>query len=169
MTRSLRRGDTALDADRIKYFADTDEVEATGNVRLRIGGDEVTGPRLRLRVGDSTGIFENPRFKLAPRDVLAPYRGGATVPVLTAIEPPPQISVEGRGEAAAVRFEGDGLYRASNARFTTCKPGQDDWFIEAGGARHRLGPASRDRAQRTPDVLRRRDAAHSMVYLLAER
>jgi LPS-assembly protein len=127
----LRRGDTALDADRIRYFVDTDEVEATGNVRLRVGGDEVTGPRLRLRVGDSTGIFESPRFKFAPREVQARQRS-ATRPVLTATEPEPQISVEGRGEAAAVRFSGEGRYRATDAKFTTCKPGQDDWFIQAG-------------------------------------
>lgn len=130
----LRRGDTRLTADRIKYFADTDEVEATGNVRLRVAGDEATGPRLRLRVGDTTGILEQPSFKFGERSVKVRgerQRG----PMLTAepgVAARPQTHVETRGTASALRFGGDEEYRMTDASFTTCKPGQDDWFIEAG-------------------------------------
>ena len=46
----IRRGDTTLTADRIKYFAEDDEAEAAGDVRLRMGADEMTGPRLRMRL-----------------------------------------------------------------------------------------------------------------------
>jgi LPS-assembly protein len=128
----FRRGDTTLTADRIRYFGDTDEAEATGNVKIRIGDDEVTGPRLRLRVGDTTGIMDNPSFKIAPRFVQARERRGLPHgPRLTATDPRPQINVEGRGEAKAVRFEGEEDYRVTDGTFTTCKPGQDDWFIRA--------------------------------------
>ena len=41
------------------------------------------------------------------------------------------VDVEGRGTAAAIRFEGDEHYRVTDGTFTTCKPGQDDWFIQA--------------------------------------
>lgn len=129
----LRRGDTRLTADRIRYSADTDEVEATGNVRLRVAGDEVSGPRLRLRVDDTTGIFEQPTFRFGERSVKVSGER-ARGPRLTAEDGTsrrPETYVETRGTAAALRFEGDKAYRMTDSSFTTCKPGQDDWFIEA--------------------------------------
>ncbi|HLB16046.1 MAG TPA: LPS-assembly protein LptD [Burkholderiales bacterium] len=130
----LRRGDTSLRADRLKYFQDTDEVEATGNVRIRIGEDEVTGPRLRLRIGDTTGIFESPSFQLAPREVRSRLKQGLPAgPTTTATEATGlRVTTEGRGEAKAFRFEGEERYRVTDGTFTTCRPGQDDWFIQAG-------------------------------------
>jgi len=130
----LRRGDTRLTADRLKYFADTDEVEATGNVRLRVAGDEATGPRLRLRIGDTTGILDQPTFRFGERSVKV--RGerqqGPTLTADPGAASRPQTYIETRGTAKAVRFDGDDQYRMTDASFTTCKPGQDDWFIEAG-------------------------------------
>lgn len=110
----LRRGDTSLTADRIYYLVPSDEAEATGNVRLRVGADEMTGPRLRLRLTDTTGIFESPSFQLAPRVLNENTR-----------------ATEARGDAAALRFDGEERYRITDGRFTTCKPGQDDWFVNA--------------------------------------
>jgi LPS-assembly protein len=130
----LRRGDTSLRADRIKYFQDTDEVEAIGNVRIRLGDDEATGPRLRLRIGDTTGIFESPSFRLAPREVRSRLKQGLPEgPSATATEAAGlRVTTEGRGEAKAFRFEGEERYRVTDGTFTTCRPGQDDWFIRAG-------------------------------------
>jgi LPS-assembly protein len=110
----LRKGNTSLLADRIEYLVPTDEAEATGNVRLRMGEDEMTGPRLRLRLHDTTGIFETPSFQLAPRELSPTARPTAA-----------------RGDAAALRFDGEERYRIADGRFTTCKPGQDDWFVNA--------------------------------------
>jgi LPS-assembly protein len=110
----LRKGNTSLFADRIEFVVPADEVEATGNVRLRLGPDEMTGPRLRLRMNDTTGIFESPNFQLAPRELSA-----TTLPAA------------GRGDAGALRFDGEERYRMTDGRFTTCKPGQDDWFVNA--------------------------------------
>lgn len=128
----LRRGDTRLTADRIVYFQDYGEVEATGNVRLRVAGDEIAGPRLRLRIDDTTGIFESPTFRFAPRGVA--IRGerqrGPTL-TATAGTGRAQTVVESRGTAEALRFSGEDQYRLTGGSFTTCKPGQDDWFIEA--------------------------------------
>jgi LPS-assembly protein len=129
----IRRGDTTLTADRIRYLAEDDEVEATGNVRLRIGADEMSGPRLRMRIGDSSGIFEQPSFHLAQRTVRSRLkRGLPPAAQVTATEDTRlRVDVEGRGEAAAIRFEGDERYRMTDGTFTTCKPGQDDWYIQA--------------------------------------
>ncbi len=129
----IRRGDTTLIADRIKYQTDVDEVEATGNVRLRVGEDLMTGPRLRMRIGDTSGIFESPSFNFAQRTVRSRLKRGLPPEAqLTATEDSRlRVDVEGRGEAGAIRFEGDQRYRVTDGTFTTCKPGQDDWFIQA--------------------------------------
>ena len=130
----LRRGDTRLTADRIKYFVDTDEVEATGNVRLRVAGDEAAGPRLRLRIGDTTGILEQPTFRFGERavKVRGERQRGPTLTADPATTTRAETQIETRGTASALRFGGDEEYRMTDASFTTCKPGQDDWFIEAG-------------------------------------
>jgi LPS-assembly protein len=130
----LRRGDTTLRADRIKYFQETDEAEAIGNVRIRIGEDEVSGPRVRLRIRDTTGIFESPQFHIAPRTVRSRLKQGLPAgPTVTGTEEGGlRVTTEGRGEAQAFRFEGEERYRVTDGTFTTCRPGQDDWFISAG-------------------------------------
>ena len=129
----IRRGDTTLTADRIKYFAEDDEAEAVGNVRLRIGADEMHGPRLRMRISDSSGIFEQPSFHLGQRAVRSRLKRGLPAGAqLTATEDARLVvDVEGRGQAGAIRFEGDERYRVTDGTFTTCKPGQDDWYIQA--------------------------------------
>ena len=129
----IRRGDTTLTADRIKYLAEDDEAEATGNVRLRMGVDQMTGPRLRMRISDSSGIFEQPSFHLGERAVRSRLKKGMPAGAqLTATgDTRLVVDIEGRGEAAAIRFEGDEHYRITEGTFTTCKPGQDDWFIQA--------------------------------------
>lgn len=111
----LRKGNTTVTGDRINYLIPEDEAEATGNVRVFVMGDEVSGPRLRLRVGDTTGIFESPTFRLAPR-----VQANSGKP--TAM----------RGTARTLRFDGEEVYRVADASFTSCKPGQDDWFVNAG-------------------------------------
>jgi LPS-assembly protein len=130
----IRRGDTTLTADRIKYFGEDDEALATGNVHLRIGPDEMTGPRLRMRIEDSSGIFDEPTFKFAQRAVRSRLKKGlpASAQVTAANDSPRLVvDVEGRGNAQAIRFEGDERYRVTDGTFTTCKPGQDDWSIQA--------------------------------------
>ena len=129
----IRRGDTALTADRIKYFGEDDEALATGNVHLRIGGDEMTGPRLRMRLEDSSGIFEEPTFRFAQRTVRSRLKQGLPqqAQIIRDDNARLMVDVEGRGTAQAIRFEGDEHYRVTDGTFTTCKPGQDDWFIHA--------------------------------------
>lgn len=59
-----RRGRAVVNADRVKYWPVEDEMEATGNVRLAQGEDLVTGPRLRMKMGEQTGTFDEPNFFL---------------------------------------------------------------------------------------------------------
>ncbi len=125
----LRKGATTLYADRVRYLQEHDEAVATGNVRLLVKGDEITGPRLRMRLSETRGIFNDPVFSLAPRALLdASEEADAEVTAVGRAELP---KIRSRGEAVAMRFEGPDRYRMSEAHFTTCKPGQDDWFVNA--------------------------------------
>lgn len=111
----LRKADLSLTADQLYYRPELDEVEARGSVRFLSPSGEITGPRLRFRIDDQIGVFENPQFKLAP------VRGSGVS----------RRVIETRGEAQAIRFEGEDRYRISDGSFTSCKPGNDDWYIRA--------------------------------------
>jgi len=109
----LRRGDTTIRADSLKYHLENDDVEASGNVRLEREGSTLSGPALRYRVNDATGVLDKPEYSLAPRP-----RFGLQ-------------SVSARGQADEIEFLGEGQYKITNGSFTTCKPGQDDWLLKA--------------------------------------
>ena len=101
----VRRGGTVLRGDRITYTMATDEVEATGNVRLFRDGAVFVGPSLKLRVDARTGAMPEASFTYAPH--------------------------HGRGTARRIEFlEGDRL-RFEDAVYTTCAPGDDSWWIKA--------------------------------------
>jgi LPS-assembly protein len=119
----LRRDGQALFADRLRYNAKSEEVEATGNVRVEHGRDFVEGDRARYNLGTQRGFIDNPTFRItpAPRDVPPPQPW----------EPPHPPPVQGRGSAGRVLFQGPDLYRAEQASYTTCGPGDDAWFLRA--------------------------------------
>jgi len=110
----LRKGDTAIFADRLKYIDATEDVEALGRVRLERQGDVVSGPSLNYRVKDATGTLEQPEFVLKPR------------------KRQDQRPVSGRGHARSAAFEGEDKYRLFDAFFTTCQPGHQDWHLNVG-------------------------------------
>ena len=53
----LHKGTTTVYADRLKYIEQTEDVEAQGRVRIEREGDVITGPSLKYRVDDATGVF----------------------------------------------------------------------------------------------------------------
>jgi len=101
----LRTRGKALAADWLLYQSNLDEVEASGNVRLEQRGDVFEGTRLKLNLETDRGFMREPRFRLAEQNA--------------------------RGDAREFRFEGENRYQANRVQYTTCGPGQDDWFIRA--------------------------------------
>ena len=75
-------------------------------MRLQRGADRFFGPRLHYNLLDHTGEFESPSY-LLERDRTA------------------------RGSAERIEFLGPQHYRLTNANYTTCRPGQEDWRLEA--------------------------------------
>ena len=110
----LRQGRVSVHADRLRYLYATDEVQASGGVRLARDGDRISGTGLRLRVRDNVGEFDEADYEMALRS-----RAG-------------YAPVRGRGKADVIRLEGKDQYRLENATFTTCKPGNEDWYMQVG-------------------------------------
>jgi len=122
----LRKRNSILLSDRLTYWQEADEMEAEGNVRLSRDGDRVTGPRMRMKMDDSTGFFEQPDYAIRR------IKTGSAATLWTGTEErvTPNLTT-GYGAAARMDFEGEGKYRLTDATYTTCTPaaGRDpDWF-----------------------------------------
>lgn len=102
----FRQGESSIYADYLKFNREFGRLEAGGGVRLEQGADRFYGPRLRYNTTDNTGVFENPSFLM---------RRGQTA----------------RGGAERIEFQGHNRLRLFNASFTTCEPGNDDWWLES--------------------------------------
>jgi LPS-assembly protein len=102
----INQDELTIFGDYLKYNQEFGRIDADGGVRLQMGVDRFFGPRLRYSTVDDTGVFEQPGF-LLQRDLPA------------------------RGNASSVEFMGKQKYRLKDVSFTTCQPGNDDWFLEA--------------------------------------
>ena len=91
----LRRGKTALRADRIEYYQPDDTIKARGNVRVSSSGNQFQGPELQLKLDTFEGFFTQPRYRF--------------------------LSNSGNGQAERIDFIDDKRLIARNATFTTCE------------------------------------------------
>jgi LPS-assembly protein len=134
----LRRSGQAVFADRVNYDSERQEVDAIGNVRLEHDRDVLEGDRMKLNLGTERGFIDKPTFVFTPQPRTPTGPIGPGSPALTRAlpsefdrrgKPPPPL--EARGDAARIVFDGPDRYRAEQASYTTCGPGNDDWFIKA--------------------------------------
>ncbi|HEX5092085.1 MAG TPA: LPS-assembly protein LptD [Burkholderiales bacterium] len=102
----FRQGEFSVLADFLRFNREFGRLEARGGVRIQRGDDFFSGPSLRYDTATHTGSLEEPQFLMRRR--------------LTA-----------RGAAKRVEFLSRDSYRLSDAYFTTCEPGHDDWRLEA--------------------------------------
>ena len=160
----LRKIGTVLNADRLTYWPIDDEVEAEGNVRLEQGEDLITGPKMRMKLEDQVGFFEQPSYRIkrqpqpgsqaAANKAYAAlfaeqsqpgddyWNSGFASPRALEIKPGQNSFIdsydmggpsmtEARGEAERIDFEGENQIRLTNGTYTTCAPGNDDWYAKA--------------------------------------
>ncbi len=158
----LRKIGTTVNADRLTYWPIDDEIQAEGNVRLEQGEDVITGPKMRLKIEDQVGYFEQPSYTIkrqplpgskaaADKAFAASPEGqaggdswlnsGFATPRVLDIKPGQtraedstkmrSTMTEGRGEADRIDFEGENQVRMTNSTYTTCEPGNDDWYAKA--------------------------------------
>jgi LPS-assembly protein len=114
----LRKRGQAVYADRLRYDKPDNEVAADGNVRIERGPDVVEGTQLQFNFDTERGVMHNPRYVLQKSLDL----GGQRQPFLV---------TDARGTAERLLFEGPEQYHAQRAVYTTCGPGNDDWYLRA--------------------------------------
>ncbi|MGH8633491.1 MAG: LPS-assembly protein LptD [Burkholderiales bacterium] len=114
----FRKRGQAVYTDWLRYDKPAGEITAQGNVRMELGADLVEGTRLRYNLESDRGFMENSRYTLHKTS-----EPGA----------PPQLfrEADARGTAERILFEGPGQYRAERTEYTTCGPGNDDWYLRA--------------------------------------
>ena len=102
----IRRDDLSIFGEVLRYNRQFGVVEGEGGVRLQQGPDRFSGPRLQYNMLEDTGFFDQPLFLM-------------------------QREQTSRGSAERLEFVGKDHYRLSKASFTTCRPGEEDWVLEA--------------------------------------
>ncbi len=156
----ISKDDKKVYGDTIEYDVLNDELKVTGNARIDLGGLELTGPSLKMRLTENVGEIKNASVKLnqKPRsDDVKPYNDPKvytqskllnTQTVLTDDpklyqdnyrEAPKSIGQNipdaspssSRADAKTVLFEGEDTKRLIKARYTTCEVDVDDWYIKA--------------------------------------
>ncbi len=91
----LRRGPTAIRADRIELYQPTDMLNARGNVHVSSSGNQFRGPELQLKLDTFEGYFAQPSYRF--------------------------LSNGGNGKAGRIDFINDKVLVARNANYTTCE------------------------------------------------
>ena len=102
----IRKDDVIIFGEVLRFNRELGRAQGEGGVRLQSGNNRFYGPRLEYNTLDDTGVFESPQY-LLQRDRTA------------------------RGNAERIEFLGRSRYRMTNANYTTCQPGQEDWRLEA--------------------------------------
>ena len=155
----LRKIGTVVNSDRLTYWPLDDELEAEGNVRLQQGEDVISGPKMRLRLEDQVGYFEQPSYQLKHQSLTVGkaakeraesdqyldearnsswWNSGFETSRAMSIKPgqtswsektKPDSPTESRGDADRINFEGENQFRLLNNTFTTCPVGNNDWYL----------------------------------------
>ena len=104
-TAELTRGGDRITADHMRYEKPTNTVEADGDVQFRnAAGDTFRTEELRLQLDTRIGEIGPSRYTVN--------------------------NDRARGDAARIEFLGPDYIRLTDARYTTCRAGQDDWFLK---------------------------------------
>jgi LPS-assembly protein len=103
----LLHGELQLRGDEVRYNQTDNTLSAHGQVELsKAGNDTVRAPVLRYELDTERGDSENAEFMLGNNDM-------------------------GRGWAKRMTMAGRDRMTLESVRYTTCPPGQDDWFLRA--------------------------------------
>ncbi len=107
----LRQDNMTVTADRVDYDETSDTANVPGRMRMNRDGDIISGSDLRLKVEKEVGTLNDATFLFGK----TPLR--------------PTQRYEARGAAAKMDMEGPDRERLYSAFYTTCKVGQEDWYL----------------------------------------
>lgn len=147
----LRKSGMLMLGDKMTYWPLEDEIEASGNVKMLQEGVEVDAPYLRMRLAEQTGFAEQVDYHMVKEVQSKLYRPAMLVvtsassnattsgaPMMSNVPNsyglptvgPMRRPSEGSGHAQHADFEGENQVRLSDATYSTCKPGQTDWYLQ---------------------------------------
>jgi LPS-assembly protein len=146
----LRKTGSLILADRLTYRMLDDELEAFGSVRVLQDGAEIETPHLKMKLDEQIGSAENVRYRILKETRSRFYSTTPTVvtvasttdtssaPMMLNVansyglptKSPPQRPTEANGRAERVDFEGENQYTFFSNTFSTCKPDQEDWYLQ---------------------------------------
>jgi LPS-assembly protein len=156
----ISKGTQKFYGDSIEYDVQNDELKVDGNARIDLGDSEIKGPALKMRLSESIGEMKDASISLnkqinssevKPHNDPSVYTQSKLINAQTTLTDDPklyednyreraapigQASIDpkfssSRGDAKAILFEGQDKKRLIGARYTTCEPGVDDWYIKA--------------------------------------
>jgi LPS-assembly protein len=148
----LRKIDSRVYGDKMTYWPLDDEIDATGNVRMLQNGMEVNAPRVRMKMSEQIGFAEQPDYVFV-KEVKSKFYEPTIIPVTAATSnvtnsgvpmmvnvpnsyglpttaPPTRPSVAS-GTAERAEFEGENQVSLFDTTYSTCKPGERDWYLRA--------------------------------------
>jgi LPS-assembly protein len=156
----IRKGEQEIHGDSIEYNVQNDELDVKGNARIELGDSNITGPELKMKLNDGVGEMQDASVNLkkpinkteeSQRNDPSVYTQSKLLNTQTTITDNPKLYQDNyrepatpigkatidprfdssRGDAKQVLFEGQDKKRLKGARYTTCEPGVDDWYIKA--------------------------------------
>ncbi|MDR2678449.1 MAG: LPS-assembly protein LptD [Zoogloeaceae bacterium] len=127
----VRQADSTLHADRLTYFPLEDEIEAEGHVRLIRPDTVVNGTYLRLKTAAQLGYLDDAVYQIS-REIAVDTSDDAPTPsLMEALPALPTRRSTAYGQARRIHFEGENHYRVEAGSYTTCKPGEWDWYAKS--------------------------------------
>ena len=103
---TLRQGDKEFAADRLDYDEAEQRISVQSDSLFRNNELVIRSQAATFDIDDETGTFSGTEFTLPQRPA--------------------------RGTSSAMQLASDGTARLEDVRYTTCSPGDDAWYLEAG-------------------------------------
>ena len=107
----LKQGTMEVRTERLDYDQTNDTATTVGKVTMLRDSDIFNGYDLKLKLDTEVGTLLSPTFFFGK----TPLR--------------PTQRYEARGSAVRMNFEGESKERLFTATYTTCKPGEDEWYL----------------------------------------
>ena len=99
------RGGTSINADKATYNIVEDEVEATGNIRIKQFGDRYTGDDLKIKMDTGEGYVSHPTYRLEANNA--------------------------QGKAERIDFETQNRSKVTEGTYSTCEGPDPDWYLQS--------------------------------------
>lgn len=100
----LKRGDTTVNAEDVKFDIVDDRIDATGSVSIERAGGRFDGKTLSLKLDTGEGYMMSPVYRL--------------------------LTSNARGSAERIDFESSDVATVTNGFYTTCQGPDPDWYLK---------------------------------------